>query len=119
MYFVVIEGLFLFLKFRIWRCSPLFAGVGISVLIIVTFDLVYYPVVVSYDLVYAAFSLISIFTNEVPPWHNCGKCKETWVNLSISSNHIFFLDMEWSRELPHCRLSNETVAQNIDIPGQI
>ncbi len=73
---------------RVWRCAPLFTGVGFSVAMLATLTNVHYNVRVSYSLVYFAYSLgPSIWgANQGKlPWTECSPSK-LWCNDTGSGN---------------------------------
>ena len=53
---------------QVWKCSPLFKGVGVAMLLISSFLMVYYPVIVSYSLIYFVHSVKAMAADSPLPW---------------------------------------------------
>ena len=59
---------------RVWRCSPLFKGVGVSMVLLCTVTNVHYIMRIAYALVYAMFAITPFFGDKFEmPWIKCGE----------------------------------------------
>ncbi|TRY78597.1 hypothetical protein TCAL_06909 [Tigriopus californicus] len=57
---------------NVWRCCPILKGVGISMMTMCTLMHTFYPVIVTYGLIYAAYSVSSLLTQaDDLPWVAC------------------------------------------------
>ncbi|XP_044515797.1 sodium-dependent proline transporter [Gracilinanus agilis] len=62
----------------VWKISPLFKGVGVAMLIIVSLVAIYYNMIIAYVLFYLFASLTSDL-----PWQHCGN----WWNTELCLDH--------------------------------
>uniref|UniRef100_A0A8B9SHP0 Transporter n=1 Tax=Anas platyrhynchos TaxID=8839 RepID=A0A8B9SHP0_ANAPL len=83
----------------VWKISPLFKGVGMGTILIVSLVAIYYNMIIAYVLFYLFASLTSDL-----PWQHCGN----WWNTELPSEEY------WSRYVLHIQGSS-----GIGDPGRI
>lgn len=85
---------------NVWRCCPILKGVGLSMMTMCTLMHSFYPVIVTYALIYAAYSVSALLTQaEGLPWVSCPGKGQSFHQLKERTRlkqYIFFSQLLWT-----------------------